>query len=447
MKVGFKMVIKNKIPKFRGFDNDFKRALLELGLYPGPFNSQSFENIEDIFDFVLKETEVYFPEKLKNSLISRGMYSSFIDDLKNELIFYVYVICLFKEMENSKEFERFKSTSQFAREMLIELGYNSIPVEDDSRAAKDNIKTWLSYDPFLKNFELLNNYKPPLKFQAPYFFTHFKEFRSVNDIRLGRAAEETKCKFINTLIKNIKQYDKTNTISRFISYYLMELNYNPYLFLKIKENESKFKEKMNDLNVNYDKSEYIETFSLISLSPDVYTRNKFLEVFYDYFDEKVYDQRYGSRSFITNKKIAQFPFSEIMADFRSDIIKYSLIYQPILKSYTFYLIGNFKGLNKDIIGNNELNNLINANLTKYSHLESMTDYLYGSLANKDIFIEHQIPSINLNESLFEFLETWDWNNYKEDEENQEREEYCILPDTALNAYFDIINSRFNKINK
>jgi len=441
------MVIKNKIPKFRGFDNDFKRALLELGLYPGPFNSQSFENIEDIFDFVLKETEVYFPEKLKNSLISRGMYSSFIDDLKNELIFYVYVICLFKEMENSKEFERFKSTSQFAREMLIELGYNSIPVEDDSRAAKDNIKTWLSYDPFLKNFELLNNYKPPLKFQAPYFFTHFKEFRSVNDIRLGRAAEETKCKFINTLIKNIKQYDKTNTISRFISYYLMELNYNPYLFLKIKENESKFKEKMNDLNVNYDKSEYIETFSLISLSPDVYTRNKFLEVFYDYFDEKVYDQRYGSRSFITNKKIAQFPFSEIMADFRSDIIKYSLIYQPILKSYTFYLIGNFKGLNKDIIGNNELNNLINANLTKYSHLESMTDYLYGSLANKDIFIEHQIPSINLNESLFEFLETWDWNNYKEDEENQEREEYCILPDTALNAYFDIINSRFNKINK
>lgn len=441
------MVIKNKIPKFWGFDEDFKRALLELRLYPGPFNSQSFENIEDIFDFVLEETEVYFPEKLKIALLSRDMYSSFIDDLKNELIFYVYVNCLFKGMESSKEFERFESTSQFAREMLIELGYNSTPVEDDSRAVKKNIKNWLPYDPFLKNFDLLNNYDPPLKIQASYFFTHFKEFRSVNNIWFGKAAKETKCKFINTLIKNIKQYDKSNTLSRFISYYLMELNYNPYLFLKITENESKFKKKMKDLNLTYNESEYRETFSLISLSPDVYTRNKFLEVFYDYFDEKVYDQRYGSRSFITKKKIQQFSFSEIMSDIRSDIIKYSLIYQPILKSYTFYLIGNFKGLNKDIIGNNGLNNLINANLTKYSHLESMADYIYGSLVNKDKFIEEHIPSINLNESLFEFLGTWDWNNYKEDEENQEREEYYILPDTALNAYYDIINSRFNKINK
>lgn len=315
-------------PKFESFDHEFEEVLNILGL-------SLVENIpfivemekEDVLNFAIEECIVYMPDRIKEILIKTNSYLLYKEKLNKDLQILVNFIFIIKNYENMSE--SYKSQKNYYELMMNSLKNKNYLINDDTRRYYDQAKNFFTNDPFIKNLSLLETFKhKPKKFISPYIFTHLDLSDYLLNKVSGESTKKERLLFINELLRNIQKDQIDSPTSELFSFYLTELNYDPYLLYKIKENKEKFANAAKDNNYNRLRGGfYQEFFSLLCFSPDVGIRSQLLNVF----------NLYTNRNILVEFGISINSTADLMNALKDDIAQYIFIFQVILRNYALYL--------------------------------------------------------------------------------------------------------------
>lgn len=285
---------------------------------------------DDIIKFAYSYCETYIPKQLKAYFIRSEKENVFTEGIKEYIRFAVSMRYAFEDCLRNAN--RYKGFNDFIRMMTPTNSRDNLE-DKEYDFYRDRFSSFVKYNHrYLKQYEAEYR-KKPYKYQQHYIFYVLKKFEKYPCAgKPGNITYENIKSYYDGLIDWINQSSEERPE---ISHYLAERTYSIALADRISIEVSRRAELLKDV------AGFKHALTLMALMPDVGNRIQYIKAFLHYETYALGKDEYGSGYGLRNLSFADNSFDltkEWIENISRDIIKYALVFLPLLEKYTLYLL-------------------------------------------------------------------------------------------------------------